>query len=266
MIDHQTSAAGALPERYALGKLRGREREEFEEHLLGCAACLRAVDESDALQDGLRVLAVQESAAAHRPRLQRSRMARRWAPLAVGAAAALGGIGLALHWNGVAHRSERDLAAARRSADQLSAELGQARNEVSAEREARRMAEAARAEALRPMAGLPVFALTVHRSQDPRQAQVVRVGQHSGWMVLLVDREDPPRFASYRVSLLGEGNRELWRQEPILPASGDQLAVALHGDGLVAGGHTLVVEGLDATGRPVPVGRFPFRVVREAAR
>ena len=43
-MDHERAIEAQLPERYAFGELSGNERDNFEEHLADCTACMEGVD------------------------------------------------------------------------------------------------------------------------------------------------------------------------------------------------------------------------------
>jgi len=79
-------------------------------------------------------------------------------------------------------------------------------------------------------------------------------------VVLLVERESPPRFSRYRVTLQGpNGNPVL--QEELPPSSRDVVAVGLDPALIEPGLHVITLEGLTGRGGPAQVGRHRFQVV-----
>jgi len=78
-------------------------------------------------------------------------------------------------------------------------------------------------------------------------------------VVLLVERESPPRFGRYRVTLQGPGNDRVL-QEELAPSSRDVVAVGLDPAVLRPGLHVLTLEGLPGRGGTAPVGRHRFQV------
>ena len=262
-MDQPHSEAGALPERYALGKLAPEVREEFEEHLLECPLCLEAVEASEKLLAGLRAAVAEEvppaRASPARPRPRRRAL--------IWAAAATCCLAAALLWNSDragAARARQALDEAQRSSTRLAQALEQAQQQAQSEREARQALEGKVADLSRPEAGLPVFALNLQRSAG--LAEVVRLPPKQGWFVLTVDREDPPRFEAYRATLVDAAGKELWQMAPIRASSRDQLAVAFHGSLAPPGEYALRVEGLSAGGEVALVGRYPFRVAADRPR
>ena len=78
-------------------------------------------------------------------------------------------------------------------------------------------------------------------------------------MVLLVERESPPRFSRYRVTLAGPRGDTVVREE-LAPSSRDVVAVGLDPAQLRPGIHVLTLEGVSGRGGPAPVGRHRFEV------
>lgn len=77
-MDHENAVTAGLTEKYVLGELEDAEREAFEAHFFGCAACAEDVKAAAALADGIR----------SRPRPRPARRPVFW-PMPLGAAAAL---------------------------------------------------------------------------------------------------------------------------------------------------------------------------------
>ena len=89
--------------------------------------------------------------------------------------------------------------------------------------------------------------------------QRIRLSGSPEWIVLSLELE-PGTGESYRVTLLS-GDRELWRGDGLEPDPLGSLALSLHSSWLAAGDYVARVEALATTGAPVPVARFPFRVL-----
>ena len=83
-------------------------------------------------------------------------------------------------------------------------------------------------------------------------------------VVLSVEREDPPRFGTYRATVLAAGGQQVW-QEEARPSSRDAVVVALHSSLLSPGPYVLLLEGASQGGRWTPIARHGFQVVAPKA-
>ena len=251
-MNHQGIEETDLVEAYVTDRLGPAQRAEFEAHLVDCPECLGRVEAAHGLLAGLHGLRDELPALPAPPATAaRTRWLRR---LGIGLAFAAA-LGAALLWGeGRARRVERALADEReaRVTDQQKLEALSSR---LAEIEAARAAERA-APAVAP-GSVPVLSLMATRGTD---LPTLALPASSVPAVLLVERESPPRFGRYRVTLRGPDGAEVMEQE-LAPSSREVVAVGLAPSVLRPGLHVLTIEGLSAEGGAAPVGRHRFQVV-----
>jgi hypothetical protein len=254
-MDHPSIDSGNLAERYVTGRLAPEEAARFEEHYLDCPSCCARVEAAERLQRGLRRLA--EEAAAGAPSAGWSRSPR----LAL-AAAALLAIGLVPAWVELreAQRLRSDLAAGKAPAERLAAvegELQQTRRDLAAEAEKRAALTREIAADRLPQASLPVLALTPARGSNP--VRTLKLPAKPGWVALWVEPGDID-FPAYRATLSKEQGAAVFQASPLALNDLGALLVTVYSTSLAPGAYRLDLEGLPASGAPVPVGRFPVRI------
>src|SRR5262245_43099411 len=242
-MNHQGIEETDLVEAYVTDRLGPDERAEFEAHLVDCPECLGRVEAAQGLLGGLHGLR-EELPATPAPGGRTRWLPRVAIPLAIAAALAV-----ALLW-GERHelRMERALAEERaaRAADRQKIEALSSRlAEIEAARAEDRPATAT------ALGRVPVLSLLATRGTDLPTLALPASGLPA---VLLVERESPPRFAQYRVSLQGPDGTEVLRQE-LAPSSREVVAVGLDPALLRPGLHVLTIDGLSGEGRAAPVGR-----------
>ncbi len=248
-MNHQGIEETDRVEAYVTDRLGAAERAEFEAHLLDCPECLGRVEAAQGLLVGLHGL--REELPALPPRAAQTRWLRRMAiPLAFAAA-----LGVVLLWGERRElRMERALAEERaaRVTDRQKLEAMSSRlAEIEAARVADRPAVAA------APGRVPVLSLMATRGTSLPTLALPAPGLPA---VLLVERESPPRFSQYLVSLRGPDGTELLRQE-LAPSSREVVAVGLDPALLRPGLHVLTIDGVSGEGRAAPVGRHRFQVV-----
>jgi hypothetical protein len=271
-MDHTYIDEQHVIDRYLRGTLPAEEAARFEEHFLSCQDCLNRLDLAEAMkrgfqraagQDAARVVASRQLAlVAWLARLGRSRQA------AVLAMALL--VAVLLPW-GLAQREmadrDRELAQKRSAFEQERAkDVGKLRTDLAASQRdlARERARVSAAEALAKAQGnVRILGLNVERggpSDVPTSG--VHLPSAPGWIVLSLGIDSPDQ-ASYQVVLRDARGREVWHGGD-LRVDGESLNLGLPSTLLAPGDYTLVVEGLTPGRKPVPAGRFAFRVLPAA--
>ena len=247
-MNHQGIEDDDRLEAYVTGRMKPDERTELEEHLVDCPLCLARVEAVQGLLGGMHALGDELPAP-----LQPARSP--WPRRAAVTLAALAAVAVAIVWTGARERrleqaleAERAAgAAARQQVAALAARLSAAQSAPAPER----------APPALPSGRVPVLSLMATRGTQLPTLAVPRSGTPA---VLLVERESPPRFDRYRVTLEGPGgNRVL--QEELAPSSRDVVAVGVDPVLLAPGLHLLTLEGLSRGGSAAPVGRHRFVVV-----
>jgi AcrR family transcriptional regulator len=247
-MDHQGIEDDDRLEAYVTGRMRPEERAELEEHLVDCPPCVARVEAVQGLLVGLHALGHDLPAPvrpAHSPWLRRAAVTL----------AALAAVAVAIVWGAarerrLEHALEAERAAgdaSRQQAAALAARLSAAQSARAPERPAPAL----------PSGRVPVLSLIATRGTQLPTLEVSRSGTP---VVLLVERESPPRFSRYRVTLQGPGGDRVL-QEELAPSSRDVVAVGLDPTLLEPGINVLSLQGLSAGGTAAPVGRHRFEVV-----
>jgi anti-sigma factor RsiW len=247
-MNHQGIEDSDRLEAYVTGRLKPEESTEIEVHLVDCPQCLARVEAVQGLLGGFHALGDELGAVpvrAARPP---------WVRRAAVALAALAAVAVAVAWGaGRERRLERALETER-------AAVASARQESSALSARLSAAEAARAPLPSPPVAsrgpVPVLSLLATRGTDLPRLALPPAGTP---VVLLVERESPPRFGHYRVTLTGPGGATVV-QEDLAPSSRDVVAVALDPALLRPGLHVLTLQGMSGRGGLAPVGRHRFEV------
>jgi hypothetical protein len=256
-MDHTTIDTENVAERYVTGRLSAEEAGLFEEHYLDCPVCCARVEAAERLQRGLRRLA--EDATVRVPAT--SRWSR--SPRLALAAAALLAVALVPAWLELREvRTLRsDLVQARTersSADRLAGELQKTRRDLAAETRQRETLAQEIAAGRRPQTNLPVVSLTPVRGGAP--TRTLTLPKEPGWVALWVEPGDAD-YPAYRATLANEGGATVFKSSGLTLNDLGALLIAVHSTSLSPGSYRLEVEGLPRGGAPVPVGRFPLRVV-----
>jgi hypothetical protein len=262
-MEHAHFDESDTAERYVTGRLSAEERAGFEAHFVDCPRCLDRIEVAEGLREGIARAAVREQ-----PRPLPFRMPRRSRPPAIALALAaslllLLGVSVALSLRS-ARRAEAALEAERVAAAQAvqqladaQQKLGVAEAEVRQEREARSALEGQLARERRPQLQVPVFALIATRGEEKETLRLPPVPQ---WIIVSLERESPPRFDRYRVTLLSSDGKQLWQGEP-QPTSREQLALGLHSSLLSPGAYVVQLDGIGLGGALMRVARHAIRVV-----
>jgi len=271
-MDHTTIDTDNVAERYVTGRLPAGEAARFEEHYLDCPSCCARVEAAERLQRGLRRLA--EEAAVRAPGEARAAPWHRSPRLALAAAALLA---VALLPAGFELRQVQRLRSdlettrgalartrvERGAADRLAAaqrEVQQARSELAAEAERRAALARDLVAARRPPANLPVVPLTPSRGGPAGgPVRTLALPREPGWVALWVEPGDTG-YPAYRATLRTAQGAVVFQAARLALNDLGALLVVVNSTALAAGAYRLDLDGLPASGAPVPVGRFPLRV------
>ncbi len=270
-MDHSTIDAENIAERYVTGRLLPEEAADFEEHYLDCPACCARVEAAERLERGFRRLA--EDAAAGAPQARASR----WSPSPRWGLAAAALLVTALLPAGYGFREvqrlREDLSAARESLAHseatkvsperltaLEGELQSTRRELTAEAEKRAALSREIAADRQPQTNLPVLALTPVRSaSDGGPVRSLTLPKEPGWVALWIEPEED--YPAYRATLRNARGAVVLRVPSLALNDLGALLITVHSTSLASGAYRLDLEGLPRTGAPVPLSRFPLRVV-----
>ena len=262
-MEHAHFDESDTAERYVTGRLSAEERAGFEAHFVDCPRCLDRIEAAEGLREGIARVAVREE-----PRPLPFRIPRRSRPptiaLALAASVLLmlgASVGLSLRR---ARRAETALEAERATTAQavqrladVEQKLGGAEAAVRQEREARSALEGQLARERQPQLQVPVFALIATRGEEKETLRLPPVPQ---WIIVSLERESPPRFDRYRVTLLSPDGKQLWQGEP-QPTSREQLALGLHSSLLPPGAYVVQLDGIGRGDSLTRIARHPIRVV-----
>ena len=257
-MDHPLIDEELWPERYVTGRLDPAERSRFEAHFVDCPPCLDRIEAAEALASGLKapgagVKPVPSARSQARPRWA---LRSRWALVGACAAALL-----AVLWTTSALRKLQDeVAVERRTSAEARAEVAATRGQLEQERSARQQAQTRLDTQRQAPVRVPVLALLATRGTEAPALELPDAAQP---VVLSAEREEPPRFRSYFVSVRSEAGGEVWEGR-LQPSSRDAVVLALDSSRFSLGTYILTLEGEDARGRRVPVGRYSFRTVAPA--
>jgi hypothetical protein len=238
---HESIQENQVPDRYLMGKLSAEERLQFEEHFLDCSICLEHLESLEGLRTGLRELSPRGMLAAKPERHALVRLLRnpRTAPLLAAACLAVAVLPPALFF-GELRRTRGELEDVRRTFDEAQREKAAA--------------------SVAPLAA-SVFTLNLTRgagTEGPDNRIVLRDTRE--WVILLLDRPEPPGFESYRARISTTDRRPIGNALTASGASGDMLAVGLPPGLFPAGDYVLTLEGLGA-GSSRDLATYRFRAV-----
>lgn len=220
-----------IAERYVAGKLSAEEAARFEEYFVGCEESLSRIEDAERMQDGLRSLAEAE---------------------------ALRSIELGILGKLVARSRSRavgwGLAAVLLILMALPTTLwlrqtGDLRRQL--------------AEAQRPQVNTAIYALSPFRgagSGEESPTHSLRWRSGTEWIVLSLE-PGGETYPAYRATLFDEDQRARWQTDELTPDAFGALVINLHASFLNPGRYQLQIQGLREGAEPVPVARYPLRVL-----
>jgi hypothetical protein len=257
MMDQSQLDQSNIAERYVTGRLPAEERAGFDAHFVDCAECLDRIEAAEALRRGMSALKPSEQ---RRPPPYRFRQWRATALALAASIVLLLGIEIGGRLRG-ANSAKSELDAERMAATSAQRQLEEAQASLRQEREARSALEKELARDRQPQLQVPVYELIAMRGDEIETLPVPPVPQ---WMVVSFERENPPRFDRYRVTLLYSNGKQLWQGEA-RPISREMLALGLHSSLLPPGTYVFQLQGITKAGSLVPITRHPIRVASPAA-
>ena len=276
MADHAILEAEMVAEHYITGRLSPEEAARFEEHYFDCPECCARIEAATSLRRGLARLAEEEAGAAAR----RFRPTPAWglAAAALLAVALLpaswelqqaGRLRAELHTARAVLVRERagrppagDLTRLTQRVEALDAELRQARGDLAAAEERRDTLGRELAAGRQPFWDVPILALTPLRGgSGDGPVRTLALPRTPGWVALWIE-PGGSEYAAYRITLLDARGTAVFSAPRSAENDLGALLVALHSTSLAPGTYRLTVDGLgDGGAPPVPVARFPLRVV-----
>ncbi len=237
-MDHEYIASHEIVEHYVTGRLPEDEAERLEDHLLECRACQ---DEVETIRDLRRGL--EEAAATGKWERMAAPAVPWWKKFAIPAPAwALAGVLIAALPAFLVLRSE-DLRIARLSASNDSLQRGAAANKA------------------REAMGVPLLSLSLSRGAGDGAVPTVRLSAAQTALVLAIDYVPDPLVKVYHATLEGPGNKKIVVPDPLTAVAPDVLGIEFQRSVLTSGRYTLVLTGVDASGRSATLGRFGFEIM-----
>lgn len=188
----------AVVDHYVAGKLSATEAAQFEEHYLGCPACIRAIEDAERLQRGLGVVAAEDLAT------RQSLLAAAWqaARSKSGALLAAALLAVALLPAGLVWQR----------AGRLGTDLDEARRALADER--------------RPRINTPVLALVATRAGQQPLQQISLLAEPE-WIVLAIELGETAR-PRYEARLSAADGTTLWASKGLEPSFRGDLTMSLH--------------------------------------
>ena len=116
-------------------------------------------------------------------------------------------------------------------------------------------------QARQPQSNIPILSLNAERGgpgDEPTHQLLLPSSPRPVIFTLLVD---PPHQPTYGVTLRDARRREVWRGSDLRADENDFLTLSLPSTMLAPGDYTLSIEGLVPGRKPIPAGRFVFRVL-----
>ena len=259
MMDQEQIHESDLVERYVTGRLPNEEQADFEAHFVDCPRCLDRLEAAQGLRRGMSSLPSREEERPAKEPLPKVHFLRvnRAAAFAIAASIILV---LALA-GGAAFRdaqlAKNALEEERVAATGLQRQLDQAQAALQQEQASRSGFEKELSQRRQAQLQVPVFALIAMRGDESETLQLPSSPQ---WILLSLERESPPRFERYRITLLSSTGKKLWEGEA-KATSRDTVALGLHSSLLPPGTYVFQVQGISKSGAPSLVARHRVRVV-----
>jgi hypothetical protein len=224
-MNHATIEEQGLVERYFRGDLEASQEADFEEHFFACRRCQEELALARDLRQGIKAVAAEEAVRAVAGAGWLAWLARRTRLAQIGLAALAVALlaGLPAAWF-----------LSRQPAPRLAGLAG-------------------------PLADAPVFLLSTFR--DPSQPIVIDLAADAEAFTLAVDAGADPRFASYRLTIVGASGEPVFDRGGLVPNALEVLMVTFPAGFLGPGDYRLTVRGVPPGGEPTELSGVPFRVV-----
>jgi hypothetical protein len=228
-MDHSFIEETNQIDRYVRGTMLPPERAAFEEHFLDCSDCLAQLEIAKSLRESVRIAAAEIAASSERTQVAPEPRRWGWRWMSIGALAGLA----AASFTGVV--LYRQLEHARSDLDRV--QLAYARQ--------------GEIQSTEPM----VYTLSLSRGAVAPE-KTVEIPESPRWVVFSI-QIDASQFPKYRAILRNEAGQRVWQKDGLQASSPDTIAIPVLSTTLGSGAHTLSLEGIDASGRYVPMSTFP---------
>jgi len=243
--------------RYVAAELPEAERDAFEEHFLGCAACRAAVEAHLDLVEALRTGAVQTPKAT--PRLRGAAMSpgARWPGLAAAAVLVVGVAGFLGGRHSAAQRFQGERDALADSARQLREQLARSRAEQDALRADRDREHAARR--------ATSFALSPGRERGETSTPPLTIARSVTDVQFELDLATVRAYPAFQAELHGTKDELVWSESRVRAAGTDgekSLALRIPAAVLQDGAYEIVLRGLVDQSSPETAATYAFRIRR----
>lgn len=277
-----------LIDQYVMGKLAADEAEDFENHFVDCAECVEQLNLTRNFIQDLKGMAVQETVFSGN---RRASGAERWhfrglMPVPSWAVVTGCGVVLALVFAVFAVRRLGQLESeVRHTKEEASALNQQYQRELATAAESEKQHQEAREQLAQrvdelekqlklegsdfkasvrgskaPEVNFPIFALSsVARGSTPGPVDIA-VPASSSRFALSIPVEDRRDFSVYRVTIVDQRGRTVWKQSGFRPDAYHTLSLSLNSDFLARGTYDLRVEGLIPPNDWNTVGSYPFHI------
>ena len=289
-MDHSYIEEVAIVDHYLLGQLTPEESARFEEHFMDCPACLDNLTVKKGFINGLRLMASQEAAAPPRwgrwvADIREMAFPKTWAVAAgftflaalIGAATLLAGHIRRLRVDAdqtriASARWEQRYGEAMESAAQAGIKQQQEKNELNGEVGELRarideLQESARTagsgQSIRPQVNVASFQLESGRGPgQPGSKRVNEMALPSSSASFVIFFETEAGYGRYRVSVVSEDGKTLWRDLRSMPDSSNSMTVIFNSRFFQPGGYNLTVEGVTKEGGFHEISNYPFHVTK----
>jgi hypothetical protein len=109
--------------------------------------------------------------------------------------------------------------------------------------------------------GVPLLSLSLSRGAGDGEVSRVRLSPAQPALVLAIEYVPDPLVKVYHATLEGPAGKSIVVPGPLTAVAPDVLGIEFQRSVLTSGRHTLVLTGVDASGRPATLGRFSFEVM-----
>ncbi|MGA9768032.1 MAG: hypothetical protein WBV94_03265 [Blastocatellia bacterium] len=290
-MDHHYIQQHDFVDRYLIGNLPEEESASFENHFADCQQCLDQLKTTEDFIQGLRVLAVEQSATAESyeperpPRYFLSKISRKHLALAASLLLTVTLAGAIFALNRVRHfrtealeaksdsaeferryeEGQQSVALSEQKREQMERELTENIRGLEAELEDAKKQNTPPASGSgwwsQPNANVPIIALNSVRAGEPSMNEIILPRSPMAFVISLglVGEVD---YKDYRVTIMDNNDRVIWRSNGFKPNRYKSLSIGLNATFFRPGQYRLTVEGLIKGGDASLRGNYPFRIIK----
>lgn len=288
-MDHNYIAEFELIEGYLKGRLAPEETVEFEEHFVDCLQCVDRLNTTKAFMSGLRIVASDRPAQSYRQgesaKFWQLPIYRRSFAFASGVLFLIALAGLVIVSNRMrsanaeadqvrrasAERERRyeeerqtssqDLSKLRESERGLAEQVAKLRTELEGERKQKLIAKAEQNLAWeQPQVNPEIFELSSVRGLSRGSINEITLSNSLTRFMISLQLEGEERHPAYRMTILDDHKRTLWKDSGSKPNRYNALLVGFNSTFFRPGVYVLRVEGGAADGSMSTIGEYSFRV------